>query len=54
MFIAILLAVVSVGMLLMTTSAGKIAGNCCILGISVVLAFVFRGKVKVEASYTEK
>ena len=53
-FIAILLAVVSVGMLLMTTSAGKIAGNCCILGISVVLAFVFRGKVKVEASYTEK
>lgn len=52
--IAIILAGVSVAMLLVTTSTDKIIGNCCILGVAVVLAILFRGKVNVEAGYTEK
>ena len=37
--IGILLASVSVLMLLVTTSLAQICGNCCILGIAVVLSF---------------
>ena len=53
-FIGIFLAGVSVLMLLVTTSTPQIIGNCCILGIAVVLSLVLRNKVHVTASYTEK
>ena len=52
--LAIVLAAVSVLLLLVTTSTIQIIGNCCILGISVVLALLLRGRVHVSASYTEK
>ncbi|MDD3252396.1 MAG: APC family permease [Lachnospiraceae bacterium] len=52
--IAIILAGVSVAMLLATTSMPKIIGNCSILAVSVILAFIFEKKVEIKASYTEK
>lgn len=52
--IALILAVISVVMLFVTTSSQQIMGNGCILGISVILALIFAGKVDVKASYTEK
>lgn len=51
---AMFLAGVSVVMLFVTTSMAQICGNCCILGVAVVLAFLFQKKVDVKASYTEK
>lgn len=52
--IGIILAGVSVVMLLVTTSMAQICGNCCILGVAVVLSLVFHDRVEVEASYKEK
>lgn len=52
--IALILAVISVAMLFVTTSIEQICGNCCILGLSVILALVFAKRVTVKASYTEK
>ncbi len=51
---AMFLAGVSVVMLFVTTSMAQICGNCCILGVAIVLAFLFQKKVDVKASYTEK
>lgn len=51
---AMFLAGISVVMLFVTTSMAQICGNCCILGVAVVLAFLFQKKVDVKASYTEK
>lgn len=52
--IGILLAGVSVLMLLVTTSPAQICGNCCILGIAVVLSFLLHKRVEIKASYAEK
>lgn len=52
--ISIVLAAISVLMLLVTTSPAQICGNCCILGIAVVLALLLHKRVEVKASYTEK
>lgn len=52
--IAIVLAAISVLMLLVTTLLAQICGNCCILGIAVLLSFLFHKKVDLKASYTEK
>lgn len=52
--IAMILAVVSVLMLLVTTSLMQICGNCCILGVAVVLSLLFHKKVEVKASYKDR
>lgn len=52
--IAMILAVVSVLMLLITTSPMQIFGNCCILGVAVVLSLLFHKKVEVKASYKDR
>lgn len=52
--IAMVLAAVSVLMLLVTTSPAQLTGNCCILGIAVVLSLLVHKRVTVQASYTEK
>lgn len=52
--IAMILAVISVVMLLVTTSTAQICGNCCIFFVAVLLTFIFIKKVKVTASYTDR
>lgn len=50
----IIMAVVSVGMLIVTSSTEQIIGNVSILVISVVLALLRNKNVKLVPSYTEK
>lgn len=52
--LSMVLAGISVLMLLVTTSVSQIIGNCCILGIAVVLSLLFHKRVNVTASFEEK
>lgn len=52
--IGICLAALSVVLLIVTTELPEIIGNCCILGLSVILSLLRSSKVEVKAGYTEK